>query len=97
MSFSYTVNSAGRVEDIVHVETQPRDIEEFSTSVGRMLRRQMYRPRLVDGELVSTPEILFQHEFFYRPSDLPEPSETQDLEDDEAEDDPMTDDRNNFV
>lgn len=85
MSFSYTVGPSGRVEDVVHIETQPRDIKEFSDSVGRMLRRQMYRPRLVDGELVSTPEIYYTHEFFYRPSDLPEPTEDDDVLDDAGE------------
>jgi len=85
MSFSYTIGPSGRVEDVVHIETQPRDIKEFSDSVGRMLRRQMYRPRLVDGELVPTPEIIYTHEFFYRPSDLPEPAEEENVLDDEGE------------
>jgi tetratricopeptide (TPR) repeat protein len=76
MSFSYTVSPSGRVEDVVHIETQPRDIEEFSASVGRLLRRQMYRPRIVDGQPVATHEVIYTHEFFYRPSDLPEPEES---------------------
>ena len=73
MSFSYTVSPTGRIENLVHVETQPRDIEDFRRTVGRNLRRQMYRPRVQDGKLVATPEVIYTHEFFFRPSDLPEP------------------------
>jgi tetratricopeptide (TPR) repeat protein len=80
MSFSYTVSPTGIIEDLVHVETQPREIEDFSQTVGRNLRRQMYRPRLQDGKLVATAEIIYTHDFFYRPSDLPEPSEEAESE-----------------
>ena len=90
MSFSYTVSPTGRIENLVHVETQPRDIEDFRRTISRNLRRQMYRPQMQDGKLVATPEVIYTHEFFYRPSDLPEPeadlgqdSESADAEDDE--------------
>ena len=90
MSFSYTVSPTGRIENLVHVETQPRDIRDFRRTIGRNLRRQMYRPRMQEGEPVATPEVIYTHEFYYRPSDLPEPepepdadAETGDTEDDQ--------------
>jgi len=36
------------------------------------LRRLVYRPRLVDAQMTDTPDIIFTHEFYYRPSDVPE-------------------------
>jgi tetratricopeptide (TPR) repeat protein len=77
MSFSFTVATTGRVTNLRHLETQPRELEEFSQVVGRSLRRLIYRPRLEGLEMVPTPNVIYTHEFFYRPGDLPElPSET---------------------
>lgn len=77
-SFSFTVSATGRITDLALIETQPREFEEFSTVIGRSLRRLIYRPRLENMQLVSTPNIIYTHEFYYRPEDmpsLPEPSE----------------------
>jgi len=73
ISFSYTVTAAGSVDDVEHIETQPREITDFDGVIGRMLRRQIFRPRMSDGQMVSTRNMVFSHEFYYRPSDLPEP------------------------
>ena len=70
-SFSFTVSATGRITNLKHVETQPRELSEFSTIIGRSLRRLIYRPRLVDMEMVPTPNVIYTHEFYYRPADLP--------------------------
>ena len=31
----------------------------------------IYRPRLNDGKLVATKDVIYTHDFFYRPSDIP--------------------------
>lgn len=71
MSFSYTVSPTGRVVDLKHVETQPREIAEFRDVVGRTVRRQIYRPRMQEGQLTHTSDVIYTHEFYFRPSDLP--------------------------
>jgi tetratricopeptide (TPR) repeat protein len=71
VSFRYNVTASGRVSDVEHLETQPREIADFSPIVGRALRRMVYRPRMVDGEVTYTTDQVYTHEFYYRPSDLP--------------------------
>ncbi len=69
-SFSLTVTASGRVTNVKHIETQPQELENFSTNVSRSLRRIIYRPRMEEGKMVRTEEVFYTHEFFYRPSDL---------------------------
>ncbi len=70
VSFGFTVNSSGRVINIIHIETQPPEFDDMRNRVRRNLRQLVYRPRLEDGMMVRTPEITFTHEFFYRPEDI---------------------------
>jgi hypothetical protein len=83
--FGYSVVANGRIDNLIHLETQPAEIEDFAQPVARSLRRLIYRPRLEDGRPVSTHEFVYTHEFFYRPSDIKEKVET--LESATGEDD----------
>lgn len=74
MSFRYNVTASGRVSDVEHLETTPREIIDFSPIVGRALRRMVYRPRMVNGEVTYTTDLIYTHEFYYRPGDLPSQS-----------------------
>lgn len=87
MSFSYTVLSTGRVTQVQHIETQPQEITDFDQVVGRSLRRMVYRPRMQEGMVVQTSELVYSHEFYYRPSDLPRPTpvDIETVADEEAE------------
>ena len=71
MSFNYTVLASGRVTQVKHLETQPGEITDFDQVVGRSLRRMVYRPRMEDGKIVQTSDLVYSHEFYYRPSDVP--------------------------
>ena len=71
-NFNLTVTASGRVINVTHIETQPQELESFSTVVGRSLRRMVYRPRMQEGKMVRTSEVVYTHDFFYRPSDLPQ-------------------------
>ena len=73
ISFSYTVTPTGRVANVKHIETQPAEIVDFSSVVGRSLRRMIYRPRMQEAKMVPTSEVIYTHEFYYRPSDVPPP------------------------
>ena len=70
MSFSFTVAPTGRIVELRHLETQPRELSEFSKVVGRSLRRMIYRPRLQNMELVPTRDVIYTHEFYYSRSDV---------------------------
>lgn len=72
MSFTYIVSPSGRVVNLKHLETQPREIIDFDKVVGRTLRRMIYRPRMKDGVVVATGDVVYTHEFYYRPDDLPQ-------------------------
>ena len=71
ISLSYTVNPTGRISKIMHLETQPPEIVDFASTVARSLRHLMYRPQMKEGQLIATHDVVFTHEFFYRPQDLP--------------------------
>jgi hypothetical protein len=75
VSYGYTVNSSGRASKIVHIETLPPVFKDMSDRVRRNLRHLVYRPRLEEGKMVATPDIVFIHEFYYRPEDIPAPPE----------------------
>jgi len=70
ISFTYIVSPSGRVVNLELLETQPREIVEFDKVIGRSLRRLMYRPRMQDGTVVATGDVVYTHEFYYRPTDL---------------------------
>jgi tetratricopeptide (TPR) repeat protein len=85
VSFRYDVTASGRVSDVEFIEIQPREITDFSPTVGRALRRMVYRPRLVDGQATLTTDLIYTHEFFYRPADLPangEPATSEGVDED---------------
>ena len=65
------LSPSGRVTNLQHLETQPREITDFNKVVGRTLRRLIYRPRLKDGAVVATGDVVYTHDFYYRPNDLP--------------------------
>lgn len=71
ISLSYTVNPTGRISKIMHLETQPPEIVDFASPVARSMRHLMYRPQMKDGQTIATQDIVFTHEFFYRPEDIP--------------------------
>jgi tetratricopeptide (TPR) repeat protein len=73
MSFTFTVSPTGRVTNLQLIESQPRELAEFSTTIGRSLRRMIYRPRMEDARLVESPDTFYTHEFYYRPADVPKP------------------------
>jgi hypothetical protein len=73
VSFGFTIDSSGRPTNIMHIETLPPEFEEMRDRVGRNIRHLVYRPRIVDGKMVETPEMTYVHEFFYRPGDIPQP------------------------
>lgn len=71
VSYGFIVDAAGRPSNIEHIETRPPEFEDMRERVRRNLRYLVYRPRLDEGEAVSTPDIVFTHEFYYRPEDIP--------------------------
>jgi tetratricopeptide (TPR) repeat protein len=77
VSLKYNVSATGRVSNVVHLETQPREITDFAPIVARSIRRMIYRPRMEDGQVVFTRDLIFTHEFYYRPADLPAAEEEQ--------------------
>lgn len=72
VTFRYSVSPRGRLTNIELIEAEPQGFDDMERSVVRELRRAVRRPRVVDGQTVQTDNLTFSHEFFYRPSDLPE-------------------------
>ena len=78
VNFGYTVNATGRISNILHIETRPPEFEDMSDRVRRSIRHLVYRPRLEDGKMVPTRDLVFTHEFYFRPEDIPEKSSKPD-------------------
>ena len=72
MSFDFTVSALGRVVDVRVIETQRLVFGELAWVGARSLRRLIYRPRLVEMDMTATPNIIYTHEFYYRPNDIPQ-------------------------
>jgi tetratricopeptide (TPR) repeat protein len=70
VSITYSVSERGRATDLKLIEAQPPEFENMVNRVQRELRRRIYRPRLVEGEVVSTPDLTLVHKYFFRQSDL---------------------------
>jgi len=70
--YTYSLSSTGRPRDLELVTAQPQGFEDMERSVERELRRAVQRPRVVEGRTVDTDDLTFSHDFYYRPSDLPE-------------------------
>jgi len=70
VSIKYAVSTRGRATDLKLIEARPAEFEDMATAVQRELRRRIYRPRLRDGEAVTTPDLVLIHKFFYRQADL---------------------------
>lgn len=70
VSILYEVSDQGRATNLKLIEAQPPEFERMISQVQRELRRRIYRPRLEDGEVVSTPDQMLVHRFFFRQSDL---------------------------
>ena len=71
VSFSYSVTTTGRVSNVKLIELQPREITDFSPAVGRALRRMVFRPRMENGAVTYATDLIYTHDFYYRPEDLP--------------------------
>lgn len=71
VSYGFIVNTHGRASNIQHIETRPPEFEDMQERVRRNIRHLVYRPRLAEGNVVSTPDIVYTHEFYYRPEDIP--------------------------
>lgn len=70
ISIGYEVSTRGRATGLELIEARPPEFERMINYVQRELRRRIFRPRLVDGEVVSTPDLVLVHKYFYRQSDL---------------------------
>jgi len=70
---AYSVTSRGDTGNIRIIEAEPAGLEEMEYTVTREMRRLIHRPRMADGVAVATHDRTYTHEFFYRPSDVPEP------------------------
>ena len=65
----YTVSTRGRVRSI-RTEALPPEFTDMQRMVHREIRRRVFRPKMSDGELQESDNLVFEHSFFYRQSDL---------------------------
>lgn len=67
----FDLTDQGFAKDVKIVEATPPGLTDMEYAVQREIRNLIHRPRLVDGQLADTPDMLYRHEFYYRTSDLP--------------------------
>lgn len=65
----YTVSTRGRVRNI-RTEAIPPEFKDMQRMVHREIRQRVFRPKMSDGELLDSDNLVFEHSFFYRQSDL---------------------------
>jgi tetratricopeptide (TPR) repeat protein len=67
----YTVSERGRVRNI-RTEAIPPEFTEMQRMVHREIRRRVFRPQISDAKARASDNLVFEHQFFYRQSDLDE-------------------------
>ena len=72
----YTVSRRGRVRNI-RTEATPPQFTDMQRIVHRELRQRIFRPMIVDGQPAESNDLIFEHKFFYRQSDLDKLIEAQ--------------------
>lgn len=65
----YNVSTRGRVRNI-RTEAIPEEFTDMQRIVHREIRRRVFRPKMADGNLQVSENLVFEHSFFYRQSDL---------------------------
>jgi hypothetical protein len=65
----YNVSMRGRVRNI-RTEAIPEEFTDMQRIVHREIRRRIFRPKMVAGEMQLSENLVFEHSFFYRQSDL---------------------------
>lgn len=65
----YTVSVRGRVRNI-RTEAIPPEFTDMQRMVHREIRRRVFRPQMIDAEARDSDNLVFEHKFFYRQSDL---------------------------
>ena len=65
----YTVSPRGRVRNL-RTEAKPPEFSDMQRMVHREVRRRVFRPIMGNAELQTTGNLVFEHSFFYRQSDL---------------------------
>jgi len=73
----FMVTTRGRARNFEIIESHPPGLADMEKTVLREMRRLIYRPRLEDREVVTTQNMTYTHEFFYRESDLQPADEEQ--------------------
>jgi len=68
----FVITEYGHSNKISIIEAQPPGLEDMERSLLRNVRELRYRPRFEEGRMVSVDDMTYTHEFYYRPSDLPE-------------------------
>ena len=67
---SYVVSTRGRATRVKLVEAEPSEFTDMQRDVEREVRRRLFRPRFENAEPADSKELLFEHTFYYRQSDL---------------------------
>jgi len=65
----YAVNARGRVREL-QTQAIPAEFTDMQMLVHREFRRRIYRPTIVDGEIVDTKNLTYNHRFSYLQADL---------------------------
>lgn len=69
VAVQFTVSTSGRVRNI-RSKVSPPEFSDMQRMVHREMRRRSFRPQLVDGAPVESEAQAFEHQFYYRQSDL---------------------------
>ena len=65
----YTVSPRGRVRNL-RTEAIPPEFTDMQRMVHREMRSRVFRPMMTNTELQTSGNLVFEHTFFYRQSDL---------------------------
>ena len=70
----FNISEYGQPYKIELIEAQPPGLEAMERVILREVRDLRYRPRIEEGKLKRVGDMTYTHEFYYRESDLPDPT-----------------------
>ena len=70
ITLSYTVSEHGTTKDVEIIAADPAGFEQMELRARQAIKKFVFRPRLVDGMAIESPDQRYRHDYFYRTSDL---------------------------
>lgn len=79
VTFNFNVSKRGLAKNINRASFNPDGLDFMHSIIGREIRNLVYRPRFLEREPVTTQNVVFEHEFFYKKNNTSDNKDSSEL------------------